>query len=377
MQLELADARRLADAERALGETPAGCTWLDDRTIDDLELGRAFAAIDRTRTPIGAQVLWRMLAAPADDPAVLAARERKLAQLADRELRARVVGALGAGAAADAPHLPRLLWAAPPIAPRGRTIALLGGALVLCVLLARWWPPLLLGAVIVIGASLLFDDWSKLGTSQHARALELLGCALGRAAALVKIVPDAAIARDVAAVRGRLRRRLAILAARDPFELLEVLRAALLVRVTVVRSAIGIVTGERARLRRIVVWLGEVDALAAIAALRVARTDARVPALRQLATPEIDARDLVDPSIAEAVGNDLVLDRGLLVTGSNMSGKSTLLRAIGLAAIFAQSIHTTFGSWRASFMRVRAVMRVADDPARALSTFAVEVAAIG
>src|ERR1700733_11544508 len=100
MHLEVADARRLADAERASGETPAGCTWLDDRTIDDLELGRACAAIDRTRTPIGGQALWRMLAAPADDPAVLAARERRLAQLADPALRKRVVAALGDGAAA-------------------------------------------------------------------------------------------------------------------------------------------------------------------------------------------------------------------------------------------------------------------------------------
>ena len=83
------------------------------------------------------------------------------------------------------------------------------------------------------------------------------------------------------------------------------------------------------------------------------------------------------PAIAGAVGNDLVLDTGLLVTGSNMSGKSTFLRTIAINAICAQSIHTTFGTWHASLFRVFTVMRVADATAEGMSTYAVEVAAIG
>jgi DNA mismatch repair ATPase MutS len=48
----------------------------------------------------------------------------------------------------------------------------------------------------------------------------------------------------------------------------------------------------------------------------------------------------VHPANPGAVGNDLALDAGLLVTGSNMSGKSTFLRTIAVNAICAQSIHT-------------------------------------
>jgi DNA mismatch repair ATPase MutS len=94
--------------------------------------------------------------------------------------------------------------------------------------------------------------------------------------------------------------------------------------------------------------------------------------------PRISARGLVHPAIASAIANDVELaDRGLVITGSNMSGKSTFLRAVAINAICAQAIATTFGSWRATVFRVRSTMRIADDTARGTSTFAVEVAAIG
>jgi DNA mismatch repair ATPase MutS len=133
---------------------------------------------------------------------------------------------------------------------------------------------------------------------------------------------------------------------------------------------------ERARLRRVVLWLGERDALVSIASMRAERPDARLPELVP-GSRRIAAADLAHPAVAHAIGNDLALDAGLLLTGSNMSGKSTFLRAIAINAICAQSIHTTFGRWRAGLFRVFAVMRVADETAEGMSTYAVEVAAIG
>jgi hypothetical protein len=45
---------------------------------------------------------------------------------------------------------------------------------------------------------------------------------------------------------------------------------------------------------------------------------------------------------------------GMLITGSNMSGKSTFLRTVGVNAILAQTVGTVCAaSWRAPFVRVR------------------------
>jgi DNA mismatch repair ATPase MutS len=239
-----------------------------------------------------------------------------------------------------------------------------------------WWPPLVLGCALLVVGNLVLDDWANLRLAPQARALTSLAGALAAARRVERSAwPDPAIARDLAATSA-LRKRIAWLTVRDPLDLAEVLRAGLLLRLLLLGGCLRAIDRERARLRRIVRWLGELDAAASVAALRAERGDLSVPAL-VAGPPRIAAHALVHPAIAGAVGNDLALDGGLLVTGSNMSGKSTFLRAIAINAVCAQSIHTVFGRWRASLFRVLAVMRVADATDEGMSTYAVEVAAIG
>ncbi|MEO8195543.1 MAG: hypothetical protein ABI689_02350 [Thermoanaerobaculia bacterium] len=91
-------------------------------------------------------------------------------------------------------------------------------------------------------------------------------------------------------------------------------------------------------------WLsaaGELEVLAAFAGVRFAHPDWAVAAIDPTAA-SLTATGLGHPLLPDAVriGNDVeVGPRGrlLLVTGSNMSGKSTLLRAIGVNALLAQA----------------------------------------
>ncbi|HET7500594.1 MAG TPA: hypothetical protein VFK02_06305 [Kofleriaceae bacterium] len=378
-KLEVDDARRLADAERAAGGVPDGCAWLDERTVADVDLPLVFRAIDRTVTPTGAQALWRWLAAPAVRLDVLAARERGLAELVARPaLRDRIRDALTGLAASDAPHLPRLLWEAAAAPQRTATYAARSAALIVLGTLCAWWPLLAIGCVALFIANIVVDDWASLALASHGHALAVLGQTLAAAHRVIGTAgwrAPASIAADLAAFAG-FQRQLAILTANDPFGLLDLIRAGLLVRLLWVGRWMRVVERERERLRRIVVWLGEVDALVSIASLRAERGDTRAPVLTE-SDGRIAGADLVHPAIAGAIGNDVAIDAGLLVTGSNMSGKSTFLRTLAVNAICAQSIHTTFGAWRAPMVRVFTVMRVADATEAGMSTYAVEVAAIG
>jgi hypothetical protein len=378
--IDVEQARLLADAERAHGEPPEGCEWLDTRTVEDLDLPLVFRTIDRTASPSGAQALWRWLIAPATDRLVLRTRERKLAHVADPALRERIAGELAATAAVDAPLLPRLLWEPPSPQPRALVPLALAVGLVACAVLACWWPGFMLAAIAIGVTAVLLDSVLQQQLAEQAHALAVLGAALESADRLVRRgdLPELLVG-DIAAdlpVRAVLRRRTMLLAANDPFGILEVVRALFLIRMLVLRSCLRVVEVERARLRRIVLWLGELDALCSVARLRDERCDAAVPDLVD-GPVRIAAHALVHPVLVDGVGNDVVLGPGLLVTGSNMSGKSTLLRAVAVNAILAQSIHTTFGCWRAPIVRVRAVMRIRDDLDSGMSTYAVEVAAIG
>lgn len=375
---EVADARRLADAERTSGGVPDGCAWLDDRTVDDLDLALVFRAIDRTATPTGAQVLWRWLTAPAARIGVLAARERSLARLAAQPaLRDRVRGALSGQATTDAPYLPRLLWEPSPPPLPVRTLSVLAAAVIALGALAVWWPPLVIGWVVLLIVNIVLDDWVGVRLAAHGHGLRVLDQVLGSAERLANpgVWDDAEVARDLAALAA-FRKRVAWLTTSDPFGLADLLRAGLLLRLLLLGGCIRTIERERERLRRVVLWLGELDALVSVASLRADRPDACFPQL-STGAGAITARGIVHPAIAEAVGNDVVLGPALIITGSNMSGKSTFLRAIAINAICAQSIHTTFGSWRAAMVRVFSVMRVVDATADGMSTYAVEVAAVG
>jgi len=91
--------------------------------------------------------------------------------------------------------------------------------------------------------------------------------------------------------------------------------------------------------------VGEFEALGSLACFAYERPEAVLPELVDSAEPVFEASGLSHPLIppGEAVGNDVALGgtngaggaRFWIVSGSNMSGKSTLLRAVGLNAVLA------------------------------------------
>jgi len=124
-------------------------------------------------------------------------------------------------------------------------------------------------------------------------------------------------------------------------------------------------------------WLdatGEAEALAALAALAADHPDWTMPALDPDAHT-VDARALGHPLIAPdiCVRNDVEVGPAgsfLLVTGSNMSGKSTLLRALGLNAVLAQAGGPVCAArLRMPPLRVVTSMRVDDSLAEGVSYF--------
>lgn len=132
--------------------------------------------------------------------------------------------------------------------------------------------------------------------------------------------------------------------------------------------------------RRLRGWLqtiGEIEALASLGAFAFEHPGFVWP--EPTAQPMLDARELGHPLIAAGrrVGNDVRLPsagRALVVTGSNMSGKSTLLRAIGINVVLAcAGAPVCARSMRLGPMRVATSMRVEDSLERGVSHFYAEL----
>ena len=135
-----------------------------------------------------------------------------------------------------------------------------------------------------------------------------------------------------------------------------------------------------ARARRWLEALGDLEALAALGTLAFDNPDWAFPEIVEGETaPALEARELGHPLLAPGVrvGNDVIVGPPgtlLLVTGSNMSGKSTLLRALGVNVTLAQA----GGPVCATALRLPPLvlatsMRIADSLEEGVSYFLAEL----
>ncbi len=123
--------------------------------------------------------------------------------------------------------------------------------------------------------------------------------------------------------------------------------------------------------------LGEVEALASLGGFAFEHPTFAWPELSL--DPRLEARGLGHPLVAEdkRVDNDVSLPaagRALVVTGSNMSGKSTLLRALGVNAVLAiAGAPVCARSARLGALRVATSMRIEDSLEQGVSHFYAEL----
>ncbi|MBI2425999.1 MAG: DNA mismatch repair protein MutS [Candidatus Hydrogenedentes bacterium] len=129
------------------------------------------------------------------------------------------------------------------------------------------------------------------------------------------------------------------------------------------------------------VWLdvvGEFEALASLATYAYENPEAIYPELREGA-PALHAVDLGHPLLpaGERVCNDVSLGkehRVMVVSGSNMSGKSTYLRTIGINWVMGMAGAPVLATrFEASLIQIGATLRIQDSIQRGASRFYAEL----
>ncbi|HSI06423.1 MAG: DNA mismatch repair protein MutS [Myxococcota bacterium] len=122
--------------------------------------------------------------------------------------------------------------------------------------------------------------------------------------------------------------------------------------------------------------LAEIEALCALAGFAAEHPAAVFPEIESR-EPLVSARGLAHPLLEAAVANDVDIrgsGHALLLTGSNMSGKSTLLRAIGVNVVLALAGAPVIAqSMRVAVLQLATSMRVEDSLERGVSFFYAEV----
>lgn len=102
-----------------------------------------------------------------------------------------------------------------------------------------------------------------------------------------------------------------------------------------------------------------------------------IPVFREQETVLLQGEGLYHPLLKEPVKNSISAKKGILLTGSNASGKSTFLKTVAVNAIFAQTIHTVLAdSYEGCCYRICTSMALRDDLTGGESYYIVEIRAL-
>ena len=385
------ESRRAAFATRAL----------DVRTWTDLDLDAVFAVIDRTASTLGQHALYyRLRTAPCGEHLreFEALVERLRADPASRE-RAQIalsrlqdpqgynVWWLGAEDAVD----PRPWYRLFPVL----TAVTLGLAAA-----AVFWHGAIAAFFIMVAVNLAVRYATDGRTTAITRSVRQLAPLVATAESL-RFLGDAGCPALIGPLRSdvpslaRLKlisrwtngnpfmlsfesSQLAVMLS-DVIEVIyEYFNTAFLLDATGVHFALADLRRHRSAVLRTVMSVGEVDAAISVASYREGCGGWTSPRFTTSGS-STGMEDARHPLVPDAVPNSLLLTagRGMLITGSNMSGKSTFLRTVGVNAVLAQTIGTCLASrYSAPVLSVRSCIGRSDDLVGGKSYYLAEVEAL-
>ena len=348
----------------------------------------------------GRSILRRWVLVPAG-PDTVRARQAAVAELAPlTDLRdALTIGARSAGSVSDAdldrftswcerpPWLmPRraVLWLARIIPVMTLALIILGAQRIVDPM--AWAAPAVAGVLLALrfrgplGETLRDTGARATALNSYATLFALIGQAGLQAPLLQKLSAPFATAGGGAAGRMRGLQRLMELAELRYSPMMHAMVHGLTLWDFHVVAAIERWRAEAGvHARKWLQSLGEVESLAALATLRADNPTWTFPELLDDGPSTFAAASLGHPLIAPGVrvANDATVGPPgtvLVITGSNMSGKSTLLRAIGLNAVLAQvGAPVCAASLRLTPLRPYTSMRIQDSIAAGLSFFMAEL----
>lgn len=157
---------------------------------------------------------------------------------------------------------------------------------------------------------------------------------------------------------------------------LEYIKITFLVEINLLDRCIAISRNAKSEIHTLFKYIGEVDSFQSIASYHAG--------LSYYCTPEFDNRkaqvvikDAFHPLINPCEANSLVTaTKGILITGSNMSGKTTFIRTIAINAILAQTYTVCAASYHSSFLNVFTSIGIRDNLLEGNSYYKEELDAI-
>lgn len=359
---------------------------ISDKTVADLDLHELFKYIDRTVSKIGQQYLYFKLRTITSIKDLIRSDELSRYFIQNKSLRIRSQMLLSELSSHSAYDLENLLHG--PQIEKSKHIKKVHGlnmAMLLCVSLGFWNSIFFFGIIPIymINAYLHIRSKQKVGyylsgVKQLSKALRISRSLLlhdelknhYKDVSFIKKIENIKLKTEFLGFETHLLNNEYFLAI---WMVLEGFKIFFNIEYLVFNSFIEDVTNEKESIENLFLFLGEIDVAICVASLKSGEMQLCVPEFSD--EKEMKFLELKHPLIENCVSNDLnIKDKNVLITGSNMSGKTTFIRAVAVNSILAQTLHVCFAkSYKAPFVKLYSSIRIADNIQEHTSYFLAEV----
>lgn len=321
---------------------------VDDKTWLDLEFPKIFSLIDSTQSPIGSQVLYRKLRYYNENSNNLAEQYAAYDELRiNTQLRESIQLELANLDFESNAYIADYIFAEPPVKPK--YLALLPWWGLICVLtlvaipvlswsIWIWLSTLAINAIIIFRLPPLFHRNIEIlnGCNQMLEVADSLSFLSKQA----PLLPQLVMLADETDKRNSVKLALSWLSFLQK-PLLAVftvwLKIIFLAELIAYAQTIERFVELREKLATTFNLVGSLDAAVAIASYLELHPDHCQPVISDIT--QLDIQDGYHPLLRKPVKNSICLhERSALITGSNMAGKTTFIKMLGINIIFGRTL---------------------------------------
>ena len=347
---------------------------ISDKIANDLYLDEVFKLVDRTISKVGQQFLYARLRTIDKNTDSLLIQD-KFADLimGDEELRLDTQVTLSKLQKNDSYYFQDLVYAKKVERPPFMVfIYFLTFLNIACLIMAFFRPGFLLVflGIFIINSGIHF--WNKNNVSVHTSSLgEFLKVfetakKLDADPKISKHFPEAtALLKELAPLKRKMIGvKLDNMADTDAamlgYLIIELIKIAFNIEIILFYAIIDSLRAQKDELKRLFKYVGMVDTGISIASFRASLDEYCKPVFQT--THGLQTESVKHPLIVNCVPNDLELDqKNLLLTGSNMSGKTTFIRSVGVNMVLAQTLNTcTAKSFSMPYSKIFSSITISD-----------------
>lgn len=349
---------------------------LSDKTCNDLDFAELFMFIDRTNSRIGQQYLYNKLRNIPADPIKNISNENLLEEFTNNsDFRVSVQRQLSKLNHREVYYVATLFQDDILKPPKWYFIVpLLSFASALSFVLAFFNPVFFLVILSLSVINIVIHFWNKKNLFNYFSSIPQLSKLNGVAQELFKhrilkeIQPD--LMKSASAIN-KVSNRMSFFNLETEMQsdqrilfwaILELVKIVFLIEPLFLFGTLKRIDTKRKEIENVFLFVGEIDAIISIASLRKGLENYCTPKIID-ERKELSAQEVYHPLIENCVTNSLnVNGRSVLLTGSNMSGKTSFIRTIAINVITGLTLNTCFAThFSMPQMRVFSAIRISDD----------------